>query len=306
MLNELLDRAREAARRALASDGLAPAAGALDTEQVDERTAVHLLNGVTEDRASLKGLHDLRDRVGPQRDEGAFERVLLLRAWLQSLESVPGLRVDDRVKQLMCDEVQLIAAPPASVQHRYSLERQAFVAFSKLATLRRFPAGQLHWEISGVPRSWLMKVAPRALPAVLYHLAARMRGLGPAFFPHLNVNRKDRAALLERESNRSYFRMAQSLARQPEVKGLVASSWLHSPDTMKASPHLLSLNRVFVENGALVTTIGPADPDSGVFTRSPERKQLFDQGLFKPTTGLVLWPRAEMLAWADAHPEFAD
>ena len=70
-------------------------------------------------------------------------QVLLLRAWLQSLESVPGLRVDDRVKQLMY-EVQLIAAPPPSVQHRYGLERQAFVAFSKLATLRRFPAGQLH------------------------------------------------------------------------------------------------------------------------------------------------------------------
>ena len=60
----------------------------------------------------------------------------------------------------MYDEVHLIAAPPASVQHRYSLDRQAFVAFSKLATLRQFPAGQLRWEISGVPRSCLMKVPP--------------------------------------------------------------------------------------------------------------------------------------------------
>ena len=306
MLNELHDRARDAALNALASDPLAPAAAALDAEQVDNRAAARLLDAVTEDPASLTRLRALRERLSTRGDDGAYERALLLRAWLHSVEAVPGLRVHDRVKRLIYDEVQIVAAPPATVLPRYSLDRAAFIAFSKLATLRRFPAGQLHWEISGVPRSWLAKVAPRALPGVLYHLAARMRGLGPAFFPHLNVNRKDRATLLERESNRSYFRMAQSVAQQPEIRGLVASSWLHSPDTLKASPHLMSLNRAFLDYGALMTTIGPAELDCGVFTRSPERKQLFDQGRFKPTTGLVLWPRAGMLAWAAAHPELAD
>jgi hypothetical protein len=133
-----------------------------------------------------------------------------------------------------------------------------------------------------------------------------MRGFAPAFFIHLAFHGQKRGALLERDSNRAYYRMAQAMSRQPHVKGLVASSWLHSPDTMTASPHLTGLNRVFLENRALVTTMGPANPESGVFYRSPERRRLFDEGRFTPTTGLVLWPRADMLAWARAHPELAE
>ncbi|MGH9349370.1 MAG: hypothetical protein ACRD26_19140, partial [Vicinamibacterales bacterium] len=182
----------------------------------------------------------------------------------------------------------------------------SFAAMCKVATLRRFPAGQLHWELSGLPRSWLLRVDPRALPRVWFYVAAKLRGCAPAFFIHLNANRRDRFALLERESNRSYFRMAQSLALQPHVKGLVASSWLHSPDTMRVSPHLTSLNRVFLEHGALVTTMGPAAPDCGVFDRSPERRRLYENGAFRPTTGLVIWPRDAMLRWADTHPEYGD
>ena len=91
MLNELRDRAREAALNALVSDGLAPSAAALDTANVDEPAAARLLSGVTEDPASLQPLRGLRDRLNGQPADGAFERVLLLRAWLQSLEAVPRL-----------------------------------------------------------------------------------------------------------------------------------------------------------------------------------------------------------------------
>jgi hypothetical protein len=235
-----------------------------------------------------------------------FERVLLLRAWARSLDQVPSLPLPDSVKRLIGEEVQFVAAPPPIALPRFELDTSGFVAFSKLATLRRFPAGQFHWEVSGFPRSWLFKVPLRALPMVTYYLAVRMRGFAPAIVIHLNANRKDRAALLERESNRSYFRMAQSVALQPEIRGLVTSSWLHSPDTMAVSPHLTALNRVFLENGALVTAMGAADVNSGVFARSPERRRLFEEGRFKPTNGLVVWPRAEMLRWATAHPELAD
>jgi hypothetical protein len=51
--------------------------------------------------------------------------------------------------------------------------------------------------------------------------------------------------------------------------------------------------------------MGPAEPDCGVFERSPERKKLYDEGLFQPMTGVMLWPRREMIAWADRHPELA-
>ena len=64
--------------------------------------------------------------------------------------------------------------------------------------------------------------------------------------------------------------------------------------------------RALRDNGALLIRHHRADVDCGVFYRSPERKKLYDEGQFVPTHGLVIWPRKEMLAWADAHPELAD
>ena len=63
---------------------------------------------------------------------------------------------------------------------------------------------------------------------------------------------------------------------------------------------------MFRDNGGLIVESGPASPDCGVFSRSETRKRLYESKKFKPTHGLVLWPRDAMIAWAAAHPEWAD
>jgi hypothetical protein len=40
-----------------------------------------------------------------------------------------------------------------------------------------------------------------------------------------------------------------------------------------------------------------------VLHRSPERKRAYEEGRLKPTLGLVIWPRDEMLAWASSRPD---
>ena len=99
--------------------------------------------------------------------------------------------------------------------------------------------------------------------------------------------------------------MACSMELQPDIKGLVASSWFRSPDTHRVSPHLAWVNTVVVENGGFAAVRGKADPNCGVFVRSQTRRQLYERGEFTPTIGLVLWPRKAMLRWAAAHPELA-
>lgn len=96
------------------------------------------------------------------------------------------------------------------------------------------------------------------------------------------------------------------MALQPEIKGLITASWLHSPDTFAVSPHLKWLNDVFLQNGGYVFPLGPADIDGGVLHRSPERQQAYEAGTFKPTEALVIWPRQAMLAWAAGHEELRD
>ncbi len=237
---------------------------------------------------------------------GAFERMLIVSSALEAIDRLPALRVDDRVRELFCQNYQVYAATPHKLPEPFDLALASFICMARVATLSRFPAGQLDWEVSGIKRSWLV-TGPwgsrvRLVSAILFDL----RGVQPAFFSHINPNRRNQGILLERESLRSYHRMARSMAQQPQIRGLITASWLHSPDTFEVSPHLTWLNTVFLENGGRVLPLGRVDPDCGVLHRSPERQQAYEAGTFTPTAALVIWPRAAMLKWAAAHEELRD
>jgi hypothetical protein len=230
--------------------------------------------------------------------------MLIVAAAHDSLDELMALPVDERVREFFCQNFEAYAA--ARVPEPFDLGRASFVCMARIATLSRFPAGQLDWEVSGIPRSWLLRVSARQLPRLLAAILFELGGLGPAFFSHVNPNRRGQGILLERESLRSYHRMARTMERQPEIRGLITASWLHSPDTFAVSPHLSWLNAVFVENGGHIIPLGRVDVESGVLHRSPERQQAFDAGTFIPTEALVIWPRRAMLAWAAQHEELRE
>jgi hypothetical protein len=235
---------------------------------------------------------------------GAFERFLVVAAARDAVDSLDALPVDERVRELFCQNFRMYAA--GTTPEPFDLSRASFVAMGRLATLSRFPAGQLDWEVCGIPRPWLFKVPWSRFPRLVSAIAFELRGFGPAFFSHINPNRRNQGILLERESLRAYHRMARSMELQPEIRGLITASWLHSPDTFAISPHLKWLNDVFLQSGGHVFRLGRADVESGVFHRSPERRQAYDAGTFKPTEALIVWPREAMLAWAAGHEDLSD
>jgi hypothetical protein len=161
------------------------------------------------------------------------------------------------------------------------------------------------WEVSGIPRSYCLQTGITAWPRVAAFVALRMKGFAPVFFSHLGARSIGRS-MDEREANRSYYRMAMALKQQPEVLGFGACSWFRAPSTHRVSPHLAWLSNVFRENGGIVVDAGPDDPNGGVLYRSATRRALYESGKWKPRRGLVMWPRAAMLAWAKRHPELAD
>jgi hypothetical protein len=103
--------------------------------------------------------------------------------------------------------------------------------------------------------------------------------------------------------SRSLAVLAESIERRPDLRGLVATSWLWSPDTHRVSPHLAAVNAPILAHGGFVTTIGRAAEDCGALACSPTRRRLYAEGSYRLTTGLMLWPRAEMLRWWRAHSE---
>lgn len=307
MLMEAFDSTRRRLAAALSTSEMLAAAAALERAGVDAERADRLVQAVVEDLGTRAPILALRTEIAAScggRTAESLERLLLIRAATRRLPALVTLPVSDDVKRLTLEAFDDIACPHGAAA--FDVERGSFVALAKLTTLRRFPAGQFHWERSGIPRSWLLKVKGRERLALVSLIVRALHGLKPVFFIHLNAHRKNRFILTERESDRSYFRMAQSMALQPDVRALVASSWLNSPDTFAVSPHLAWMNRTPVDHGALEVTMGPASPDCGVLARSPERKRAYEAGTFKPTVGLVVWPRPNMLEWAAAHPEFQD
>ena len=301
-LAEQSRKAQEVWSRALASPELQAVARALAAAAISTEECVRESATLTEAPEARRRLEAIRGAVaGPLAGvpQGSFERFVLAHAALRSSTELESAPVAPAVKRLAWSGLSRFVDGRAGVD----LSENRFVALCKIATARRFPAGQFDWERSGLPRTWLGRIRPlSALTEVLSIVTLQWRAFSPAFFIHLAVTYPVRA-LLEREALKSYYRMAQSMALQPDVHGLIASSWLHSPDTFAVSPHLAWLNRVFTENGAVVAAMGAAPPDCGVLAQSVERERAFAEGRFKPTMGLIVWPRREMLAWAAAHPE---
>ena len=306
-LLELIRATRDTCDEGLRQPDLRDAQSALGRAGVSEPRRTALVASITKARPSHEGVTALLSQLsaaGYPNDDASIERSLLVQSAASALSNLESLPVAPSVKALFCDEVQSWTRldDAAKVSFRFGTAR--FVDMCQIASLRRFPAGQFDWVRSGLPLSYLLGVTYRNLPKALYVTIAKLRGRSPVFFTHLGY-RQPSASLCELEANRSYYRMARSMELQPDIKGLVASSWFRSPDTHRVSPRLAWVNTVVLENGGFVAVRGPAHPDCGVFARSPTRRRLYESGEFAPTVGLVIWPRRALLKWAAAHPDLA-
>jgi len=252
--------------------------------------------------ASQRSLAPLRPIEAAATAAGAdtmqADRYCLLQALAPKLERFPSLALPPDIARLLLKEFLLIAQPDAATQRFLQAHSSALLTLAKLTSLTRFPAGCFHAEYSGIPRSFLLKTPVRDWPRLAALVLFQLRGLKPCFEVHMNPRIR---LLREADGLRAYQRMAQLMELHPEVKALVGFSWLRSPDNHRISPHLRWINEVVVRNGGYEAVIGEAASNSGVFSNSQSREQLAQQGVFKPTVGMVIWPRAEFLGWARTY-----
>jgi hypothetical protein len=257
-----------------------------------------MLQFVTEAPASTARLVSLIEKAKREAAlpaaSAAIERWLLVHAAAAMLSST-RMPLGETVLNRTCAEIASLLDDARATEETLLVTGIRFREFAKMATGRRFSAGLFHWDVCGVSRSWLLKVPLRDVPGLVRTLA-KLRGLGPGMFPHLNPHRQP-GHLAEPAISDALAAMAETLDVRPDLRGLVAASWLRSPDVHSVSPHLAAVNAPIVAAGGFVTTIGLAPPDCGVFERSRERERLYREGRFTLTTGLVIWPRVDMLRW---------
>jgi hypothetical protein len=203
--------------------------------------------------------------------------------------------------QQFCGMLLRLASRADGWGSNLDLHSDAFDELARIVTLRRYHAGQSSFDIMAMPRTWLLRIHPLALPGVLSEIATGLRGLGPIVMPHLNYWRANPMMLLPGENDRAMWRIARSIERQPAILGLVASSWLYSTDVGDASPHLAWVRAFYEENGAYLVDMELAPERMGFLIGSEARRRLHAAGSFRPRNTLVIWRRDDMLTWADRY-----
>jgi len=255
--------------------------------------------------ATLLALKQQMEADGVPAGRFPIERVLLIRCALERLDEVPAMAAVESVRHFWCKEVQFIARPPCEALTKFEATRDPFYAMCKIVTGRRYPAGHHCFERSGVPRSWLSKVPLRRVPRLLKFIVAESGGFAPFFETHLTSTLYQIPVLIEREFRMSFYRMAKSLEQQPDIRGLVGGSWLHSPETHRVNPHLAFMNRPFEEAGGFVIEIGAASEHDGFLAGSPARAELYRSGQYRPTHACAVCSREGALRWAASQDKIA-
>jgi hypothetical protein len=235
----------------------------------------------------------LWDQLGD--DEPLLGRWLLAHGALETLDKIRQLPVVAEVGRLICSHHRRIAQLALGNDAIYRPRSREFREMAEVALLRRFIAGQLHWNISGITRSRVFQMswgdATRTMATV-----AQAGGWFPYFEAHLSA--RGAPLLIEAEYKRCYLRMAQSMELQPGIRGVMGTSWLHAEETIRISPHLEWLNTLFLDNGGVVVHVGPASEDSGFLVGSNQRRQFYETGAYKPRNAMFVWPREAFLNWA--------
>ena len=236
----------------------------------------------------------------------AVERFLALQTYLVALPRLLVMPLPDSMKRQFCITCRDITSTLQRPDERLALESDAFAELAQMLTLRRLHVGPLSFDIMRVPFSWLLKAHPFDLPGFLFELCFGMRGVGPVVMPHINYWRANQLFLRKREHDRAIWRIAQFVEEQPAIKGVAYSSWLFAVETGEKSPHLGWLREFFAAENAQIIDAGPALVDAGFLVGNERRRQLYASGVFHPRETIVLWSRADILAWAHRHPELAD
>ena len=174
-----------------------------------------------------------------------------------------------------------------------------------LCRLKLVPVGSQLIEIgSGISRQILFKGKMRQFIKGIRFFSFQARGFFPYFQIHLD-NRKA-AEFNEHERTLCYLNIAEILKLNEYVKGLIGGSWFYDPQLERVSPRLTYLRKLPLDNGGQVFFDGSnMQALENALHKSPTRRKLYESGQYHPANYLMVWPRRELMAWAEsyqAHP----
>lgn len=188
----------------------------------------------------------------------------------------------------------------AHINHM-TFDNDTFLKDLGICRLEVFPCSALLVEKnSGIPR----RLALNNGVGQLFELVKQVTFRGLKFSPYFEIHAH--TPMINNFNpegwDRCYHLVAELLRIYPEYQGLVGGSWFFDPEVQRISPNLAYLRQRAQERGAFFFRIGSTQADVlNATSKSMSRRKLFEEGIYFPTSYLMIWPRKKLLAWSDSY-----
>jgi hypothetical protein len=215
---------------------------------------------------------------------------------------IAELRVPDSILSLLAVSFQRILAQLENAEkHFYLHSNELFCKDLALCRLKLLPCGSELVDVySGVPRSTLFRNGFQQLVCATRYFLNKGSGFRPWYESHWD--RRLIRSFTPKGYDQCYLRIAELLELNPEIKGMMGSSWWFDPALEPVSPNLTFLRQVPLDNGAQLFRVGSnSAATQAAIHLSAERKRLYDSGSYRPTNYLLAWARKDMLEWANRY-----
>lgn len=227
----------------------------------------------------------------------ALHKILLLELIGRFPDRVKKLKIPDSIRAIFGFELERIFnLVKDGGDFNFNWANDLFAKDMAIATFRLIPVGPALIEISGYSRRVLINETDRIIGNLWFYLF-KAKGAFPFYEIHTHL-----ANLKEFNPDgwhQVYLRVADLLRLNPEIKGLERGSWLVDPALSRVSPRLEYLRLVPCANGARIFFIREEGEKSGAFSTSQTRRELHAAGKYTPRSFLLVWPRKDLLDYAD-------
>jgi hypothetical protein len=231
---------------------------------------------------------------------GKYHKLLLLHLAASFETRVAGQPIPESVGELLREEIGRIQRDAGDQPDDfYHFSNDLFLKDLGLCRFILLPCGAELLEVgAGVPRSLLCRGGALQLLRGAYFFLVRTRGFRPFYSLHLDPRRLTEFS--PEGWDRSYLRIAELLVRNPDVKGVFGTAWFYDPRIEAISPRLAYLRSRRLERGAWGFRYG-SHPSAvrDALARSDTRRRLYEAGEYLPIAYYLVWPRADLLRWAE-------
>lgn len=230
---------------------------------------------------------------------GRYRKYLVLRAIGNLDLYLERLRLPDSICDLYPGTLSfMLEGAFTTDDEAYLASREAFLREIRLATASSLPCGALIVDtLSRLPERIYRYNGIWQNLKCLWFVYSKLGGMAPIYRRHVEL--RGVASFDEASVDEAYLRIADLMRLNPHIRGLSAGGWLYDPQLETVSPHLAYQRRRPVENGAYLRYDGPEEHLERAIATSKTRSALYEKGEYVPMSYTFIWPRRDLLRWAD-------